>query len=86
MVELYEVIETESEVCFVTQLMTGRDLVSFLATRSEHSEGYVRHVVKAVLSALARLHSKKIIHKDISVTPIFEFWLLEMVAGSSSTS
>ena len=30
-VDLLEVIDTPTEVCFVTQLMAGKDLVSFLS-------------------------------------------------------
>jgi len=62
---LYEYTETDGKLCIVMEYVEGQSLDSFRHRKgrltSEEAEGIVRQII----SALAYLHQKEIIHRDI---------------------
>ncbi|TFJ87752.1 hypothetical protein NSK_001102 [Nannochloropsis salina CCMP1776] len=65
-VRIYEAFVTTSEVCIVMELMLGGSLTDVLGKHVvDFKEPHIAYVAKAVLSALAYMHSSYRMHRDI---------------------
>lgn len=64
-VRIYEAYVTSSEVCIVMELMIGGSLTDVLGKQVDYKEAHIAYVAKAVLSAMAYMHSSYRMHRDI---------------------
>ncbi|XP_047003916.1 calcium/calmodulin-dependent protein kinase type IV-like [Schistocerca americana] len=64
-VQLRDVLETESEVQLVAELMSGGELLERLAGRGHYSERDAAAAVRQLLSALQYLHGSGVVHGDL---------------------
>jgi len=62
---LYQVAETPFELLLVTDIALGGELYDRIVSKGRYSEEETRIVMLQVLQALAHLHSKMIIHRDV---------------------
>lgn len=68
-VKLYDVIETETQVVLVMEMVTGGSTHGFLKSKPNRrmEESNARRIIAQLLSALSYLHNKCISHRDIKL-------------------
>lgn len=74
-IRLYDVFCVDNELFIITELGRGGDLFHLLTTHPKHgvTEAYAAKTVCQMLSAVAFLHSRYIVHRDLKL----ENWVLE---------
>lgn len=74
-IRLYDVFCVDNELFIITELGRGGDLFHLLTTHPKHgvTEAYAAKTVSEMLSAVAFLHSRSIVHRDLKL----ENWVLE---------
>lgn len=74
-IRLYDVFCVDNELFIITELGRGGDLFHLLTTHPKHgvTESYAAKTVAQMLSSVAFLHSRQIVHRDLKL----ENWVLE---------
>ncbi|CAL1711086.1 unnamed protein product [Somion occarium] len=65
--QLYEVIATESNIWLVTELCSGGELFDYLAEKGRLAEDEVRVLFGQLCLAVAYVHEKGIVHRDLKL-------------------
>ncbi|KAH7906273.1 Pkinase-domain-containing protein [Hygrophoropsis aurantiaca] len=65
--QMYEVIATESSIWIVTELCCGGELFDYLAEKGRLSEEETRIIFGQLCLAVAYLHEKGIVHRDLKL-------------------
>ncbi|KAH0828692.1 Pkinase-domain-containing protein [Lanmaoa asiatica] len=65
--QMYEVIATESHIWIVTELCSGGELFDYLAEKGRLSEDEARIIFGQLCLAVAYLHHKGIVHRDLKL-------------------
>ncbi|KAI8970572.1 Pkinase-domain-containing protein, partial [Trametes punicea] len=65
--QLYEVIATESNIWLVTELCSGGELFDYLAEKGRLSEEETRVLFGQLCLAVAYVHEKGIVHRDLKL-------------------
>lgn len=65
--QMYEVIATESYIWIVTELCCGGELFDYLAEKGRLSEDDARRIFGQLCLAVAYLHDKGIVHRDLKL-------------------
>lgn len=65
--QLYEVIATESNIWLVTELCSGGELFDYLAEKGRLTEGETRVIFGQLCLAVAYVHDKGIVHRDLKL-------------------
>lgn len=65
--QMYEVIATESHIWIVTELCSGGELFDYLAEKGRLSEDEARIIFGQLCLAVAYLHDKGIVHRDLKL-------------------
>ena len=66
-IQLYEVIATENHIWLVTELCSGGELFDYLVEKGRVSEPETRIIFGQLCLAVAYIHSKGILHRDIKL-------------------
>ena len=70
-VRLYDTFETTKHICFVMELCSGGDLLTYVRKRRHLKEDIAKYFFHQIVSGLAYLHhSKLIVHRDIKLDNI----------------
>ncbi|XP_069824123.1 serine/threonine-protein kinase 33 [Dendropsophus ebraccatus] len=69
-IHLEEVFETPKRVYLVMELCEGGELREILARRKRLSESETRHIIHSLACAIAYLHKKDIVHRDLKLENI----------------
>lgn len=70
-VKLYDVIDSESTLCLVLELVEGGDLFDAIAAAGKFSEPEAKRMTQDLASALTYLHSLSIVHRDVKPENLF---------------
>ena len=65
--QMYEVIATESSVWIVTELCSGGELFDYLVEKGRMSEEETKFMFGQLCLAVAYLHGKGIVHRDLKL-------------------
>ncbi|KAJ3738718.1 Pkinase-domain-containing protein [Lentinula detonsa] len=65
--QMYEVIATESSIWIVTELCSGGELFDYLTEKGRLSEDETRFLFGQLCLAVAYLHEKGIVHRDLKL-------------------
>ena len=71
-IKLYEVIETQTDIFLVMELVGGGELFDYIIQRGKLSEVEARLCFQQMISAVGYCHHHKVAHRDLKVRP----WLL----------
>jgi len=64
-IKYYDVLETETELCLLVELVEGGELFEHLIEHGAFCETGARAIMKQLLEAVGYLHSRNIIHRDL---------------------
>jgi len=64
---MYEVIATESNIWIVTELCSGGELFDYLVEKGRLSETETKFIFGQLCLAVAYLHDKGIVHRDLKL-------------------
>ena len=70
-VKLYDVIDANSILCLVLELVEGGDLFDAIAAAGKFTEPEAKRMTSDLASALAYLHSLNIVHRDVKPENLF---------------
>lgn len=65
--QMYEVIATENSIWIITELCSGGELFDYLVEKGRLSEDETRIIVGQICLAVAYLHDKGIVHRDLKL-------------------
>ena len=66
-IQLYEVIATENHIWLVTELCSGGELFDYLVEKGRVSEPETRIIFGQLCLAVAYIHGKGILHRDLKL-------------------
>lgn len=66
-IQLYEVIATENHIWLVTELCSGGELFDYLVEKGRVSESETRIIFGQLCLAVAYIHGKGILHRDLKL-------------------
>jgi len=66
-VQLFEVIETDSNVLLVTELAAGGDLLRYVRHRRRLVEDNAQELFRQLLDGIRHMHSLNVVHRDIKL-------------------
>lgn len=66
-IQLYEVIETTTDVYVVTEVSTGGELFDFIVERGRLSEDDARRFFQQIISGVEHCHKHMVAHRDLKV-------------------
>lgn len=69
-VQLYEIIVTESHVWLVSELCSGGELFDYLVERGRILEGEARRLFGELVVAVGRMHQQGVVHRDLKLENI----------------
>ncbi|CAI2361773.1 unnamed protein product [Moneuplotes crassus] len=72
-IKIFEFTEDEEDLNIFMELCEGGEIFEYICKKGTFSEGMACKIIKQVLSALAYLHSKNIIHSDLKAENIMFF-------------
>lgn len=64
-ISFYDVLETETELCLLVELVEGGELLEHLIVHGEFCEADARCLMRQLLEAVGYLHSRNIVHRDL---------------------
>lgn len=64
-IRLFEIFESERNVCLIMELVAGGELFDRIVERGFYSEQYAAQCVKQMLTAVQYLHHNHIVHRDL---------------------
>lgn len=64
-ISFYDVLETETELCLLVELVEGGELLDHLIKHGEFCEADARCLMRQLLNAVGYLHSRNIVHRDL---------------------
>jgi serine/threonine protein kinase len=65
--QMYEVVATENAIWIITELCSGGELFDYLVEKSRLSEDETRIIIGQLCLAVAYLHDKGIVHRDLKL-------------------
>lgn len=72
-IKLYEVIETQTDIFLVMELVGGGELFDYIIQRGKLSEVEARLCFQQMISAVGYCHHHKVAHRDLKVRPLSTF-------------
>jgi len=69
--QLYEIIATESHIWLVSELCTGGELFDYLVERGRLLEGEARRIFGELTVAVGTIHRKGTVHRDLKLENVF---------------
>ncbi|CAK8679913.1 unnamed protein product [Clavelina lepadiformis] len=66
-VQVYDILETGNNYYLVTELCTGGELIDIVSEKGSLPESTVRKYMYQLVNAVAYLHGRKIVHRDLKV-------------------
>lgn len=66
-VQLYEIIATETHVWLVTELCSGGELFDYLVEKGRMLEGEARRLFGELTVALGYMHREGVVHRDLKL-------------------
>ena len=64
-VKLYEVYENESHIYLIQELLEGGELFQRIPSMNNYEDADIKTLMKNLVSALAHMHEKGVMHRDI---------------------
>jgi len=64
-IQLEEVIESETKIYIVMELMRGGELFDYIVSRGKLREDEAQQLARKIISAVAYMHEQDIIHRDL---------------------
>lgn len=86
-ITLHDIFENKTDVILILELVSGGELFDFLAEKESLTEEEATQFLKQILDGVHYLHSKRIAHFDLKVSPARSSWVLligRLVAGLPS--
>jgi serine/threonine protein kinase len=69
-VRLYDVIDTDSHIYIILELIEGQELCKYLSTRDELSEDEARRFFRQILDGVQHCHDRMVSHRDLKLENI----------------
>eukprot|EP00042_Codosiga_hollandica_P039555 m.332677 g.332677 ORF g.332677 m.332677 type:complete len:945 (+) comp55640_c0_seq2:220-3054(+) len=66
-IQLYEVIETPSLYCLVTEVAEGGEVLDYIVAHGSLNEKETRKFIRQLVAAVDHLHKANIVHRDLKV-------------------
>lgn len=66
-IQLFEVVETPSQIALVMEFATGGDLLKYVRNRRRLAEPCAKDLFKQLLEGLDHIHKKMVVHRDIKL-------------------
>lgn len=63
--QLYQIVETESDIFMVMEYLPGGELFDYIVAREKLSETEARQFFRQIVSAVAFMHEKGLAHRDL---------------------
>lgn len=73
-ITLHDIFENKTDVVLILELVSGGELFDFLAEKESLTEDEATQFLKQILDGVHYLHSKRIAHFDLKVSPTGKLW------------
>ena len=64
-IKLHYMIQTEANICFLSDLLSGENLFDFLRYESEFDEYAIRYYAAELVLAIETLHNNEILYRNL---------------------